>query len=339
MNHVEYTCAKTRFDFTIFHAYKAMALSVRDRLIERLNDTSESVEEQKLSKQHIIASEFMLGKRLRLNLVNIGLEDQFKQALHNLGNFNLDLIYEQEAEKSLGMAGLGITTASLLEQKASMAKPAWGYCIRYDYGSFEQRFDVEGRQLEKPDFWDDQGRPWEIPRQDVCYKVHFGGRVRKKVESPSDKSMEWEPEETILAMAYDIPIPGFDTMHCNCLRLWGAKPVSEFDLELFNEGEYYKAIEQQMRAGLITSVLDYSKVGRDKQELRLKQEYFLCAASTRDIVERFKFQHCEQRPGSSASSISLSEEEQKGENVYAGPITAINWINFAKENEILLNDT
>ena len=141
------------------------------------------------------------------------------------------------------MAGLGVTTVSLLEHRASKGKAAWGYGIRYDYGSFVQKFDADGRQIEQPDFWSSKGQPWEIPRQDVCYKINFGGRILKRVESPSDHSMDWEPSEQVLAMAYDIAIPGFGSKHCNCLRLWRAKPISEFDLELFNEGEYYKAIE------------------------------------------------------------------------------------------------
>ena len=165
------------------------------------------------------------------------------------------------------MAGLGVTTASHLESKASREEPAYGYCIRYDYGSFEQLFDSEGNQFERPDFWSSQGHPWEIPRQDVCYKIRFGGTIKKKADSPSDKSMSWDSTDTILAMAYDIAVPGYDTKHCNCLRLWRAKPISEFDLELFNEGEYYKAIECQMNAELITSVLDYSDVGEGKAEL------------------------------------------------------------------------
>lgn len=141
------------------------------------------------------------------------------------------------------MAGLGVSTVAMLELSANKGETSWGYGIRYDYGSFIQRFNAEGQQVEQPDFYGTKGQPWEIPRQDVCYKVHFGGTFRKRVDSPSEKSVEWEPAETVLAMAYDTPIPGYLNKHCNSLRLWRAKPISEFDLERFNEGHYYEAIE------------------------------------------------------------------------------------------------
>lgn len=160
--------------------------------------------------------------------------------------------------------------------------------------------------------------------------------------------MTWHPSETILAMAHDIPIPGNSTQHCNCLRLWRAKPISEFDLELFNEGEYYKAIEDQMKAELITSVLDYSDVGEGKQEYRLKQEYFLCAASVRDICEHYKFANRKEKsPSEESQSSSLTDKsespregiEESKEAVYGDVASKIDWTGFATENQLAINDT
>jgi len=209
------------------------------------------------------------------------------------------------------MAGLGRLAACILESLTCLEVPAWGYGIRYDYGSFNQKIDENGVQVEVPDWWYRKGNPWEIPRQDVCYTVRFGGTTREHSGSPqSDFSKIWEGGVVVLAMAYDTPMPGYNTFNCNNLRLWRSKPTEEFDLAAYNEGDYYGAIADRQSAEEITRVLCYTDQSDAGRELRLKQEYFFCAATVRDIVNRFKQSH-----------------------------TASDWNNFADENIIHINDS
>jgi starch phosphorylase len=284
INHVEYTLAKTRFDFTSFHCYQAVSLSVRDRLIESFNDTAEFFIHNDVKFLYYLSLEFLVGRFLQNALVNLELEQQFKEALEDFG-FSLEKIYEEEYDAALGNGGLGRLAACFLDSFATLNLPAWGYGIRYNYGIFRQ-FIRDGYQCEAPDFWLDKGNPWEIERLDLNYPIRFYGHVRRTREHNKDLHF-WEGGQIVIARGYDNPIPGYNTFNTINLRLWRSLPNNEFDFSSFNQGDYFRALEERQRAEYITSVLYPNDSTYAGKELRLKQQYLLVSASIADAVRRF----------------------------------------------------
>ena len=186
-----------------------------------------------------------------------------------------------------GFAGLGRLAACFLDSMATLDLPAWGYGIRYNYGIFRQEIK-DGYQVEVPDYWLTRGNPWEFERVDVVYPVRFYGNVSVVTDASGREQSVWDGGEIVQAMAYDNPIPGFDTYNTINLRLWRAMPSREFDLASFNSGNYMRAIEERQRAESISSVLYPSDNTYSGKELRLKQQYFFVSATLRDIIRRFK---------------------------------------------------
>src|ERR1700722_16411292 len=208
------------------------------------------------------------------------------EGLGDLG-FRMEDIINQEHDAALGNGGLGRLAACFLDSLASLDYPAWGYGLRYRYGIFKQEID-NGYQVEIPDYWLDF-YPWEFPRHDVAVDIQFYGHVTTYTDDNGKKVTSWEGGEIVTANAYDVPVPGYLTPTTNNLRLWSSKAHSgEFDFAKFNSGEYEGAVADQQRAETISAVLyPNDNVDRGK-ELRLKQQYFWCAASLYDIVRRFK---------------------------------------------------
>ncbi|KAK6588034.1 glycogen phosphorylase 1 [Cryptosporidium xiaoi] len=285
VNHVEYTLARTRFNFDDNAAYRATAYSIRDRLIENLNDTNEYFNEKDCKRCYYLSLEFLLGRAMQNALVNLDIEENYRKSLFDLG-YNLEALYDNEHDAALGNGGLGRLAACFLDSLATKNYAGWGYGIRYTYGIFEQKI-VQGRQFEHPDYWLVQSNPWEIERQDVTYGVRFYGTVRE-FEEHGRKKYRWVDGEVIQAVAYDNPIPGFDTYNCINLRLWKATPSKEFDFNAFNEGKYVDAVCARQRAEYITSVLYPNDNTEQGKELRLKQQYFFVCATIQDILRRFK---------------------------------------------------
>lgn len=201
--------------------------------------------------------------------------------------FRVEDVIDQEHDAALGNGGLGRLAACFLDSLATLNYPAWGYGLRYRYGIFKQEI-VNGYQVEVPDYWLDFN-PWEFPRHDVTVDVQFYGWVRKYQDENGKTRYSWQDGELVQAVAYDVPIPGYGTKTTNNLRLWSSKAASgEFDFQKFNAGEYESAVADQQRADTISAVL-YPNDNLDRgKELRLKQQYFWCAASLYDIVRRFK---------------------------------------------------
>jgi len=214
------------------------------------------------------------------------LKNVAKEGLSDLG-FRIEDIIEQEHDAALGNGGLGRLAACFLDSMASLNYPAWGYGLRYRYGIFKQEI-VDGYQVEVPDYWLDFN-PWEFPRHDIVVDIQFYGNVRKYQDEDGKQIAVWEGGEIVKAVAYDVPIPGFDTPATNNLRLWSSKAASgEFDFQKFNSGDYESSVADQQRAETISAVL-YPNDNLDRgKELRLKQQYFWVAASLYDIVRRFK---------------------------------------------------
>eukprot|EP01017_Pseudomicrothorax_dubius_P016537 TRINITY_DN1876_c0_g1_i6.p1 TRINITY_DN1876_c0_g1~~TRINITY_DN1876_c0_g1_i6.p1 ORF type:complete len:867 (+),score=250.05 TRINITY_DN1876_c0_g1_i6:61-2661(+) len=285
VNHIEYTLARTRFNFDNTACYQATAHAVRDRLIESWNDTQQHWTNQDPKRIYYMSLEFLLGRAMQNALTNLKVEGQFKQALLDLG-YKLEEIYEEEHDPALGNGGLGRLAACFLDSMATMDLPAWGYGIRYNYGIFAQKI-VNGYQLEVPDYWLTYGNPWEIERLDVKYPIRFYGRVHRVNENGKERAI-WDGGEIVLAQAYDNPIPGYNTFTTINLRLWRSVPTQEFDFSLFNQADYMKAIEARQRAEYISSVLYPNDSTYSGKELRLKQQYFFVSATLQDIIRRFK---------------------------------------------------
>ncbi|CRK33387.1 hypothetical protein BN1708_001065 [Verticillium longisporum] len=229
---------------------------------------------------------FLMGRALDNAMLNVGMKDIAKSGLSDLG-FRIEDIIEQEHDAALGNGGLGRLAACFLDSLASLNYPAWGYGLRYRYGIFKQEI-IDGYQVEVPDYWLDFN-PWEFPRHDVTVDIQFYGHVNKSSDENGKSIAYWEGGETVQAVAYDVPIPGYATPSTNNLRLWSSKAASgEFDFQKFNSGDYESSVADQQRAETISAVLYPNDNLERGKELRLKQQYFWVAASLYDIVRRFK---------------------------------------------------
>lgn len=286
LRHVTKTFARTAFNMDNFGSYQGTAYSLRDRLIDRWNITQQHHTREDPKRIYYLSLEFLLGRSLDNCLLSLGVKDIYKKALDELG-FRLEDLIGEEVDAALGNGGLGRLAACYMDSLATLDYPAWGYGIRYNYGIFKQLI-VDGYQTEFPDYWLNFGNPWEIERLDVSYEVRFRGYVNKVTEEDGTISYVWEGGEKVVAVAYDVPIPGYGTMNTINIRLWSAKPAREFDFAMFNDGNYEKAVEEQKSAENITSVLypnDNHMVGKI---LRLKQQYFFVCATLQDAIRRFK---------------------------------------------------
>ncbi|XP_050230661.1 uncharacterized protein LOC126679734 [Mercurialis annua] len=288
LDHVEYTVARSRFSFDDFEAYQALAHSVRDRLIERWHDTQLYFKRKDPKRIYFLSLEYLMGRSLSNSVINLGIRDQYADALSQLG-FDFEVVAEQEGDAALGNGGLARLSACQMDSLATLDYPAWGYGLRYQYGLFRQVI-LDGYQHEQPDYWLNFGNPWEIERIHVTYPVKFYGSVEEG-DFNGEKCKVWVPKETVEAVAYDNPIPGYGTRNTITLRLWAAKPSDQIDMESFNTGDYINAVVNRQKAETISSVLYPDDRSYQGKELRLKQQYFFVSASLQDIIRRFKDTH------------------------------------------------
>ncbi|GAM22888.1 hypothetical protein SAMD00019534_060630 [Acytostelium subglobosum LB1] len=304
LDHVEYTLARTKYNFDSFSAYQGSAYSVRDRLIERWNETQQYYTEKDPKRVYYLSLEFLMGRSLQNAIYNMGLKDEYHSALLEFG-FQIEDLYEEEKDAALGNGGLGRLAACFMDSLATLKYPAWGYGLRYNYGMFEQGI-YDGYQTEVPDYWLVAGNPWEIERLDVQYTVRFYGHVVER-KTPDGVRHDWEGGELVQAIAYDTPVPGYSTINTNNIRLWSSKPHKEFDLDAFNGGNYLSAVEAKQRSENITSVLYPNDNTYSGKELRLKQQYFFVAATLCDVIRRYKKTHTGWKDFSSKVAIQLND--------------------------------
>ncbi|XP_077212465.1 uncharacterized protein LOC143847500 [Tasmannia lanceolata] len=288
LDHVEYTVARSRFSFDDFEAYQALSHSVRDRLIERWHDTQQYFKRKDPKQLYFLSLEFLMGRSLSNSITNLGIRDQYADALNQLG-FEFEVLAEQEGDASLGNGGLARLSACQMDSLATLDFPAWGYGLRYQYGLFRQVI-LDGFQHEQPDYWLNFGNPWEIERIHFSHAVKFYGTVEEELWN-GEKCKVWVPGEMVEAIAYDNPIPGYGTRNTINLRLWAAKPSGQCDIESFNTGDYINSVINRQRAETISSVLYPDDRSYQGKELRLKQQYFFVSASLQDIIRRFKDSH------------------------------------------------
>ena len=287
LGHLEYTLAELPQQVdSAWEPYVAVALAVRDRMIERWVRTQETYYRRDAKRVYYLSLEYLMGRTLGNGLINMGLLAECDKALHELG-YRLEDVREAEWDAGLGNGGLGRLAACFLDSLATLGYASYGYGLRYDYGIFHQRI-VNGAQVEVPDGWLRYGNPWEIPRPSDRFRVQFFGDVRSSLDGQGRLVKEWVDTRDVLATPYDTPVPGYGTQTVNTLRLWAARAVEEFDLHDFNEGDYIGAIEARARSENICRVLYPSDSVAAGQELRLAQEYFFVSATLQDIIRRYK---------------------------------------------------
>ncbi|MBM4272012.1 MAG: glycogen/starch/alpha-glucan phosphorylase [Deltaproteobacteria bacterium] len=269
-----------------YYVYKATAHAVRDRLVDRWIETQRSYYHREAKRVYYLSLEFLPGRFLRNNIVNMGIEDQVVAALRDMG-YSLEDIEEVEWDAGLGNGGLGRLASCYIDSFATMKIPAYGYGIRYDYGIFHQAIE-NGFQVEKIDNWMRHGNAWEFERPEHLYEVNFYGNVREYYDEEGHLCHSWENTQKIMAMACDTLIAGYGNEHVTNMRLWAAKSTREFNLELFNVGKYVSAVEDKVLSENISKVLYPSEEAFEGRELRLRQQYFFVSATFQDIMRRFK---------------------------------------------------
>ncbi len=285
-NHVQFTLAKVPAAATCHDLFVALAMTVRDRLIERWIATRRAYYERRDTKRvYYLSMEFLIGRTLGNSLVNLNVYDECYQALEELG-YDLEEIREIEEDAGLGNGGLGRLAACFLDSMATLELPGYGYGIRYDYGMFHQRIR-DGHQVEEPDDWLRLGNPWEIVRPEHTFRIQYYGRSECYTDDEGRQRFRWVDTQDILALPFDTPVPGHATSTCNTLRLFSARSTRDFDLSYFNHGDYMRACEEKARAENITKVLYPKEDMPQGRELRLKQEFLLVSASLQDILGRF----------------------------------------------------
>lgn len=284
--HLRYTLAKDDYSSTGWDNYRSVVLTVMDRLHDRWIETQQNYYNSDSKRVYYISMEYLIGRLLDSMLVNLGLQDVAASAMEEIG-LDYDKLRNAEWDAGLGNGGLGRLAACFLDSMATLGIPAMGYGIRYDYGIFYQKI-VDGYQVEKPDLWLRYGNPWDVVRPKVQYEVPFYGSSHAFHDEDGDLRFKWENTHNVLAVAYDTPVPGYKNDVVNNLRLWKATSSSSIDLKSFNQGQYIDAVRDTQLNENISRVLypnDKVFVG---QQLRLKQEFFLVAASMQDILRRFR---------------------------------------------------
>jgi starch phosphorylase len=279
--HVHYTLVKDRNVATSRDYYLSLAHTVRDHLVSRWIRTQQYYYEKDPKRIYYLSLEFYMGRTLSNTMLNLGLQNAVDEALYQLG-MDIEELEEIEEDAGLGNGGLGRLAACFLDSMATLGLAAYGYGIRYDYGIFTQGIQ-DGWQVEEPDDWLRYGNPWEKARPEYTIPVQFYGHVEN-----TETGSRWVDTQTVLAMPYDSPVPGYANNCVNTLRLWSARAPASFNLQFFNSGDYIQAVCDRNLAENISRVLYPNDNFFEGRELRLKQEYFLVAATLQDVVRRFK---------------------------------------------------
>ena len=270
--------------------FQAVSYALKDAIIDDWLSTQAAYKKSGAKTVYYMSMEFLMGRALGNNLINMTVYDEVREALDELG-FDLNVIEDQEPDAALGNGGLGRLAACFLDSLATLNYPAYGCGIRYRYGMFKQKIK-DGYQVETPDNWLKGGNPFEIRRDEYAKEVRFGGKVRFEHDSETgrDKFIQ-EDFESVLAIPYDMPIVGYNNHVVNTLRIWDAKAITDFQLDSFDRGDYHKAVEQENLAKTIVEVLYPNDNHYAGKELRLKQQYFFISASLQEILAKYKREH------------------------------------------------
>ncbi|NOY12163.1 MAG: glycogen/starch/alpha-glucan phosphorylase [Deltaproteobacteria bacterium] len=269
----------------LHYAYEALALVVRDRLMERWKKTRYAYEESDCKRTYYLSLEFLMGRALGNSILNLGVADEVAAAMNRVC-LDFEELVDAEHDAGLGNGGLGRLAACFLDSCATLQLPVLGYGIRYEYGMFRQRIQ-DGYQVEDADHWLGMDNRWEIDRPEYTQRIKFGGRSEFYADHDGTLRCRWVDTHDVLARPYDVPIPGYQNGTVNTLRLWKAAATAEFDLREFNSGDYPGAVEAKNEAEKITMVLYPNDASENGKDLRLRQQYFLASASLQDVLDRW----------------------------------------------------
>ena len=270
--------------------FQAVSLAVKDMVISNWMDSQKQFEKDDPKIVYYMSMEFLVGRALGNNLLNLCAYDEVKEALDELG-FDLNVIEDQEPDPALGNGGLGRLAACFMDSLSTLGYCAYGCGIRYRYGLFKQKI-VDGYQKEVPDNWLKNGYPFELRRPEYAKEIKFGGYVRTEYDPATGRNhYVQEGYQSVMAVPYDMPIVGYNNKFVNTLRIWDAEPITDFRLDLFDRGEYHKAVEQENLAKNIVEVLYPCDDHYAGKELRLKQQYFFVSASIQGAIEKFEKTH------------------------------------------------
>jgi starch phosphorylase len=262
--------------------YLALSYAIRDRLLQRWVRSARTYLEGKHRTVIYLSAEYLMGPQLGNNVVNLGIEREVREAMSSIG-LRYDDLLEHEEEPGLGNGGLGRLAACFMDSLATLDRPAIGHGIRYEFGIFDQEIR-DGWQVEVTDRWLRAGNPWEIRRWEIEHPVGFGGRVEHVQDADGRLRVKWTPERVVKGVPYDTPVLGYGTANTNFLRLWAAVAAEEFDLDAFQHGEYWRAVEAKVRSENISKVLYPNDEGLAGKQLRLEQEYFFVSCALQDCI-------------------------------------------------------
>ncbi len=284
--HMQQTIAHDLDNSTRLDKYQSLAYAVRDKVITKWIATQDSYYRQNPKRVYYFSLEFLMGRALGNAIMNLDIDGVVREALEDLG-YSHENLEEIEWDAGLGNGGLGRLAACFLDSMATLELPAYGFGIRYEYGMFKQTM-VDNQQKENPDNWLRYGYPWEFIRAEDIEIVQFYGRVHSYFDGKGILKNRWLDTENVVALAYDVPIPGYRTNTVNSLKLWAAASSREFDLESFNVGDYIGAIVDKHQSEILSKVLYPNDTSYQGKELRLKQQYFMVSASLRNILMRLE---------------------------------------------------
>ncbi|MFP4241146.1 MAG: glycogen/starch/alpha-glucan family phosphorylase [Chitinispirillaceae bacterium] len=287
--YLRYFLAKDETTATTYDKYMALAYAVRSEMVDRWIKTQKSYHVEYPRRVYYLSMEYIFGKSLYQNMVNLGIEQPLTSAVRSLG-FSIRELLAKEDDFELGNGGKGRIAACLMESMATQGVPAMGYGLRYDYAQFQQEMK-NGVQIEKPNDWLHRGHPWEIVRPEYGCVVNFEGECRRLDESNPLGPYEWTGTEIVHAVPYDVPVVGYKNETVNTLRLWSARPSEEFLPDYFNHKDYVRACEEKSQSGRITKVLFPEEDVRRAHELRIRQQYFFVSSVIQDIIRRHKAHH------------------------------------------------
>ncbi len=273
-------------DANMQQVYQAVAYAVKDYVIDQWIETHKEYERRNVKTVYYLSMEFLMGRALGNNMINLTFYNEIKEALNELG-FDINAIEDEERDAALGNGGLGRLAACFLDSLATLGYPAYGCGIRYHYGMFKQAIE-DGYQVEKPDNWLKDGYPFEIKRDEYAVEVKFGGHIDVELDDKGRTHFIQRDYQSVRAVPYDLPIVGYGNHIVNTLRIWDAEATQTFNLDSFDKGEYQKAVEQANLAKTITDVLYPNDNHYAGKELRLKQQYFFVSASVQRAIQKYK---------------------------------------------------
>jgi len=290
-HYFSHTLGRDKYCASAHYKYQALAITVRDRVMERWKKTLYTYDEKNCRRAFYLSMEFLIGRTLNNAMLNLGIADTVREGLRAL-ELDLESVVDAEHDAGLGNGGLGRLAACFLDSCATLQLPVVGYGIRYEYGMFRQEIK-DGHQVEEPDHWLRDGNPWELERPEYTQRVHFGGRSEFYTRSDGSLAARWVDRHDVLAVPYDVPVPGYRNGTVNTLRLWSADATDAFDLGEFNAGSYPESVAAKNAAEHITMVLYPNDSNENGKELRLKQQYFLASASLKDVIRQWLRVHGE----------------------------------------------